>query len=357
MCEDVATALRSGSEQFAEAIQLAPAELIRARGSRRRRRAAAGSAALCALAVAGIVIGYLALARPGASPPATRSGPLQLVAPRVYVQGMPSQIAFVIPATGQPATVTVHVDLGHPSSAIYLKPVVQRAGPVTGQWTQVPVTYQNGDLACSYRLRVQGWATQQRLVVVAAEPAAFPPAGAGRVRVRVLSGHKLLGAQSGPRAVFRPSMTITLAPRGSLPSIPMGGSRQFTATFRNPLNVRFRMRLNVLAGLCHGSCPAGQTPPGLRVQWLDGVTWRDLGPVAFRAGSGQFTENLSLRPLGRTVFRLRVLAGPGSSSDLGVMILDAMPDVASFPGQAHLYNERRPLRYQYHWPIIMVGRK
>jgi hypothetical protein len=313
-----------------------------------------GSLALAVIAVAAVVAGSVSLILPGKVQPAVAANPLRLLAPRVYVQGMPSQISFVVPATGRSQTLTVSVDLGRPQSALYRKPVVLRRAPRTGRWTEIPVTYRHGDLRLSYRLHVPGWAIQQRLIVVPPGPRQVPPWGAGRVRVRVLSGHNVIGDQAGPRAVFGEYIKFTRSP-SSFPTVPLGGRREFKVTFDNPLDIAVRMTLRVFAPLCGGDCPGHTTPPGMQVQWLDAGRWRSLGLSAFHAGTGQFIENLALRPLGRTTFRLRILAGAGSGSDYGPMSVMYTPDVASFPGPAKLYF--RPIETEVGWGIVSVARR
>ena len=124
MHDNLDTVLRAGADQVAGAARPLDAKLVRARGDRFRRRAAAG----------------LGRGPQVASP----RGPLRLVAPGRYVDGVPNPVSFAIPGSGGPARITVVVDLGSPGYIVYRRPTLLRRDPATGRWLTVALTSRTG---------------------------------------------------------------------------------------------------------------------------------------------------------------------------------------------------------------------
>jgi len=329
------TALREGTERFAEAVRPAGAEQIRARGEQRRRRQVTGSAAFALLAVAGLLGGYEALGAAPGSPTGVSDRGLALVAPVSYLAGVPSAVTFAISGTGRRGTVRVEVNLGRPRYAVYRKPVVLRKDPATGRWLSVPVVDLHGDWRCAYQVRVPAWTSTQHLLVEVAEPAAAPPWGAGRVTVRVFRAGALVGAQSGRPARLR-TVALTWQSANRI-AVPRGQSRTFGITVRSPARMSLRVRLLVSAFLCHDGAGCAKPPPGTSVQWLDGRTWRTLGASAWRqSGHGMLIGVVRLGPRGQATVRFRVTASRSSVSATGEMDLRVVPDLAGVPGAALL---------------------
>ncbi len=330
------TALREGSERFAEAVRPAAAEQIRARGEQRRRRQVTGTAAFALLAMAGLLGGYEALGATASSGPASAGDRgLALVAPVSYLIGVPSAVRFMIPGTGRRGTVRVDVNLGRPRYTVYRKPVVLRKNPATGQWLSVPVIDVHGDWRCAYQVRVPAWTTTQHLLVEVAEPTAAPPWGAGRVTVREFRGGALVGVQSGRAARLR-TVALTWRPATGV-AVPRGRSRTFGVTVRSPAGMSFRARLLLSVFLCHDGAGCAKPPPGTSVQWLDGRTWRTLGASAWRSsGHGALIGVVRLGPHGQATVRFRVTASHSSVPATGEMDLRVVPDLAGLPGAALL---------------------
>ena len=337
MRDDIATALRAGSQEFADTVRPPAAGLVRARGDKRRRRLAAGSAAIAVLLAGGVVTGYQVIAgRPGGAGSVLTDRGLDLVAPSRYAEGLPNPVSFTVPGTGSAATVTVSIDLGRPRYVVYRKPVVLRRDAAAGRWVSVPVAFVHGQWRSSYPLRVPGWPTAQRLLVVPAEAKAAPPWAAGRLRVRVTADGKLLGAQSGPSAALA-SMLGSWRPY-YVPDVPRGTTRKLTYTVRNPAALGYRLRVSVAASLCPAVTPC-RLPPGDAVQWLDGRTWRSIDAAAYRdpMRNGESLGTVSLRPGGTVTVRLRLVAGPRAQPAHGVLILTLTPAAASLPGLGRQY--------------------
>lgn len=350
MRDDLGLVLRTGSEQLADTVRVPAAEQVRARGEQRRQRLAMGSAGLAVLAVSGGLAGYLTVAGPhGRGGPVSHGGHgLQLIAPRRLAMGVPNPVSFVVPGSGSVTTVTVRVDLGHPSYVVYRQPVVLRHDSLTGRWIPVRVALAHGHWRGSYSLRVPAWPTRQLLEVVPAAAVQAPPLGAGRLRIQVLAEGKVLGAQAGPPA--RLAFTDGNWEPLNFTTVPRGQSRQATYRITNHLGFGYGVRFSIYSPFCHsgGSCP----PEGDIVQWLDSGTWRSLGPGAYGPGYGQYLRTGWLAAHGSVTIRFRLVAGRHAAPVVGFLYMMVSPARSGYLGGPQWYPDGGS---ESHTSIITLG--
>jgi hypothetical protein len=339
MLDRLEAVLRTGADQFAETVWAPSAELIRARGDRRRMRSAAGSAVAAAIVVTVAVAATQALTGSGhAGFTAISLSSLRLNAPSTYLAGVPNPVTFTIPGQHHPATVTVKLDLGKPSYAVDGKgPIVFRRDPVTNRWLVVALTSTSGGWTGDYTVLAPAVGLAQHLAIVPALAGVEPSRAAGRLKVQVLLGRKVIVSQRGPATSLAEILGSFTDANAAPLSVPRGESRDLTVTVYNPGSVGYRFSFSIFAMLCPGSTCPGR-PGGINVQWLRAGRWRDLSQAAWLIpGNGQMLQTRLLAPLATMTFRFRVLATARAPSLTGQLELDVDLDRASVPIPSRLY--------------------
>lgn len=338
MRDNLDAVLRAGADQVAEAARPPGAGLARAKGDGLRRRAAAGPAVLVVIALIGAFAVVRVLA--GLGHGTQVAGPrdtLRLVAPSVYVDGVPNPVSFAIPGSGAPATVTVEVDVGRPRYVVDRQPALLRRDPATGRWLVVAVQRRHEGWTGRYSVRVPAAGLAQHLLVVPPAPHAAPPWGAGQMRVRVLAGRRLLAAQDGPHARLTAGIGAWDYTGAAPISVPRGGHRELSFTVRNPVGIGYRLRLFLYAFLCPGATCTTK-PHGIDVQWLNAGVWQDLTASAWvTPGNGERLETVLLAPRAALTVRFRVIMSADGPATTGELVMDVQPDRESFPGPSQLY--------------------
>jgi len=340
MPSELDTLLRSGAQQVADATVPVPPHLIRARGDQRQRRQMAASTILAVTVIAaGAVAGAAGPAQPGRPGPrfGLAQSSLGLVAPAAYAPGVPNPVSFTISNPGRARQVTVLLDLGRPRYEVQRKAVVLRQDTGTRSWLLVPVVRGRSGWLASYKVGSRTGATVQNLLVVPAVPAAFTTPPAEMLQVSILSGGRVLGRQQAPPARLAPLAGGWRPPYS--PPVARGQPGYRLLTLHNPASVGYRLKLFLRVFLCPDSVGTCSHPPGgVQIQWLDGPTWRRLGPAAYaRPGDGQLLRTVPLRAHGTLVLRIRLIAGGSAPPSTGELYLSAQPDRASFPGPTLRY--------------------
>ena len=330
---DLERVLRAGAQQFAETVRPPAAPSVRRRADRRRRSRSIAAGALAVGVLAGAAVGYRLAIVPGPAKLAHhRLNAIRLDAPSRYVRGVPNSVTFAIPASSSGLVRTVRLELGRPGYPAVRALAVLRHDPASGQWRRLALSPNAGGWSARYLVPVSEADLVQSLVVLPAIPRPGTSGEAGRLRVTVLAGSKVLGSQRGPKTSIGALTGFWQPATGPGISVSGGQIKQLSYTVRNPEGVAYDVALHVSASLCPSpGCHA--KPPGASVEWLDrkvGV-WEELSPAAWAAPDGQLLEIARLVPRSTMTIRFQVtdLGGPSTTGALG-MDLETVP--GSFPG-------------------------